>query len=95
MSDAINPNATATGTATSSSSRVALPARGAGALCDIVNRGAATLFFKFGDVSVTAAVTDVPVQPGATIQYRRRGQDTHIAAITAGGSAAYTVVVGD
>lgn len=92
---AIRPNAVANGTATSSSGATALPASSAGSLLDITNTGSATLHFAIGQSGETAAVTDAPVMPGVTIQYRRKPGDTHIATITAAGTAAFFVVAGE
>lgn len=47
----------------------------------------AVLYFKLGDSTVTAAVTDTPLMPGDRLPIRKGTADTHIAAITAAATA--------
>lgn len=51
----------------------------------IVNTGSKTAYVKNGDSTVTAAITDIPILPGAYVGTFSRNQlDTHIAALCAG-----------
>lgn len=60
----------------------------------IYNAGTATVFVKFGGSSVTAATTDMPI-PAGVVETFRTGTLTHVAAITASGTATLYVTSGE
>ena len=66
----------------------------------LYNTGTATVFFKAGPVGVTAAVTDTPIPSGAIEVFNLTptvtipGGCSHIAAITASGTATLYATVG-
>jgi hypothetical protein len=78
-------------TATTTSSRVALtnPELGSGTEeVRIRNTGAVDVFVHFGDSTVVATLAaSIPVQPNSVEAFRIRTSATHMAAITASGSA--------
>lgn len=49
-----------------SSQRIAVSATGGNEQIRVMNNGTATVWIAFGDSSVTAALTDIPVGPGVT-----------------------------
>lgn len=71
------------------SASVALPL-GAGDVLRILNDGTATAFFKFGDSTVTAAVTDTPILAGMSEAFTYPESQTHIAAIGTSGTLRVT-----
>jgi hypothetical protein len=64
----------------------------------LFNAGAATVFWAAGNASVTAALTDVPLPSGAieviTLANATSGAATHVAAVTASGTATLYVTTG-
>lgn len=52
----------------------------------VVNDGTVVVFVSFGDSSITAAATDMPIPAGQGLLLRRKG-GTHIAVLTASGTA--------
>lgn len=87
------PGATASISVTTSSARVALPA-GGGQLA-VLNNGGGVVFIKFGDSTVTAAVTDIPVEIGVARGFTPPGTATHVAAIIASGTATVYFTAGE
>lgn len=82
------PGATKTITVSASSQRVALPQRVGPVQVRICNLGSATAFVNFGDDTVTAAATDLPV-PGngfTEVLTVNKGVDVLYAAAIAGGA---------
>jgi sugar (pentulose or hexulose) kinase len=75
----------ASATTSSGSTAVALPA--AGINISALNEGTVPVSFKFGTSTVTAATTDTPVEPGISRGFTRKPTDTHVAVITASGTA--------
>jgi hypothetical protein len=72
---------------TTSTSRVELNRGGlANCHCRVYNAGSATIFLKFGDSTVEAATTNIPLPSGA-IEIFHIGACTHAAGITASGTA--------
>jgi len=82
--------------ATTSTSRVALSGPGnlGGDVCQVRNRGPAVAYIKFGDSSVTAATTDLPVEPNSWIDLSWPYGTTHVAAIVDSGGASLVFVCG-
>lgn len=76
---------------TASSSRVALPSSGGTALFS--NQTSITAYVKFGNSSVVATTADTPIQSGQTIPLATAGA-TYVAAITANGATALSIVSG-
>lgn len=75
---------TATLAVTNATGRVALAWSGQRTLrVKNAPESAARMFVKTGDITVTAATTDTPVDPGETIELSIADADTYIAAITA------------
>lgn len=52
----------------------------------VVNDGTVTAFLQFGDVMAAATVTKMPIKAGTTEVFTK-GAATHVAAITASGTA--------
>jgi hypothetical protein len=79
--------------ASSSSSRVALPTKPdkARTVRIAAPSGGTLTFIKFGDSTVTAAVTDMPILPGTTEVFTL-DDATHVAAITATSQTIYATV---
>lgn len=83
-----------------SSSRVAktaLPTNSGGATHELrlVNTGSVVVFVEFGDSAVTAAVaTGMPILPGTVESFQLNAAQTHIAAITASGTATLYATTG-
>lgn len=83
-----SPGGTASIGATDATGSVAFGS-GSGQQIRVVSLSANALaFIKFGDSSVEAAVTDLPIVPGEIEIFTRNPADTHVAAICAGGEAA-------
>lgn len=81
------PSGTVSIAATTSTGNVALSASPLNRKDVVVHNAGTTLgFVKFGGSSVTAAVTDFPV-PAATQIRIHAGDNTHVAAIMASGTA--------
>lgn len=85
-------DATASVSVTTSSANALIKADPEGAFqLRLYNAGTSTAFYAVGNSSVTAAVTDVPIPSGAveviTVQNPQSAPVTHIAAITASGTA--------
>lgn len=76
---------------TSSNGRVALtqaPSGSAELTVILRNEGDAEVFIKFGDVTVVAAAaTSMPIPAGSTMVFSVNALNTHVAAITASGTA--------
>lgn len=84
------PSTTTSVSATTSSARALV---GAGPSVRLYNAGSATVFVAFGTDSVTATTSDMPV-PAGTIEVLERGANTHLAALTASGTATLYVTAG-
>lgn len=92
-------DATASISATTSSARAAIRLQPTGAhQARLYNAGSATVFWAAGDGAVTAAATDVPLPSGAievvTILNASASPATHVAAITASGTATLYITTG-
>jgi hypothetical protein len=87
-----NGSATATISATTVTARAAVDQHSNSAR--VVNAGTATAFLKFGDSTVEATTTDMPILSGATETFTK-GAATHIAAITASGTATVYLTSGE
>ncbi len=61
----------------------------------LYNSGAVTIFVVEGDVTVEAAVTDLPIPPGMVEVFTAAKTTTHIAGITASGSGTLYCTTGD
>jgi hypothetical protein len=92
MAALFTPISTVSLAVTTSTGRVATV--GDASTIRLYNAGTATAFVKFGSVTVTAAVTDMPIPTGA-IEVFRTGTLTHVAAITASGTATLYVTSGE
>jgi hypothetical protein len=82
---------------TTSTARVALtaPATAGGYQVRIYNAGSATAFIRFGTVAIDAATaTSMPVPSGQTEVFTVASTVTHVAAITASGSATLYATTG-
>ena len=93
------PAATASISATTTSARTAIKQQPTGShQLRLFNAGTATVFWTFGDGAVTAALTDVPLPSGAievvTLPNATNAPTTHIAAITAAGTATLHLTTG-
>lgn len=87
-----NGQDTATIAATIASARVALdPYSNA---VRIINKGAEDAFIQFGDENVTATTAKMPITSGATETFTK-GSATHMAAVTASGTAILYVTSGE
>ncbi|WP_421696945.1 hypothetical protein [Ancylobacter sp.] len=82
----------ASATTTSGSTAVALPTAGINISC--LNQGSVVAYFKFGTSTVTAATTDTPLDIGVSRGFTRKTTDTHVAVITASGTATVTFTSG-
>lgn len=92
-------NATVTISAGASSQSQAIKKRPTGKFQVRIHNAAATLcFYRFGDSTVTAANTDVPLPAGAvevvTVENRDASAETHMAVILASGSGSVYVTTG-
>lgn len=82
------PAATKTLSANTTSSRVALHGVGNGATVRVTNNGGDVAFIEFGDSTVAATVAaSMPILPGSAEMFSVPGAFTHVAAITAAGTA--------
>ena len=64
----------------------------------VYNAGVVTVFINAGGAAVTAAVTDLPIAPGTVETLNLSGKtspSTHVAAITASGTATIYFTPGD
>ena len=86
--------ATATLAVTAASANVALNRSGANQVL-VLNLGDAEAFVDFGDSDKTAATTDTPVPAGGWIMLSIPPAATHLAAITASGTATLRATPGD
>lgn len=82
---------TVTLAATTTTSRVALPSRNV----RFHNGGSATVFVRFGDSTVTAAVTNAMPIPAGGVEMFCHADATHIAAIYASGTGTIYVTPGE
>jgi hypothetical protein len=89
-----SPGATANLSVTTSTGNVALPS-GAGSRFLLQNSGANPFFFKVGNSSVTAAVTDTPLLAGESRVFTLDPSATTIAAITGTATATLYVTRGE
>jgi len=83
-------------TATTSSNRVALnlPTAPVNPDVRIYNAGTVPVFIVFGDSTVTATTARMPIPPGAVEVFTMGAQATHMAGITASGSAVVYATTG-
>jgi hypothetical protein len=93
------PAATASVSVTTSTASAALKGAPSGSFqLRLHNTGTSTVFYNIGSSAVTAAVTDVPLPSGAveviTIQNPGNSPETHVAAITASGTATLYATTG-
>jgi hypothetical protein len=89
----LTPGATVSIAAGTSTANVALT--GNGEQLELQNTGAVTVFVNLGASAVTAAVTDYPVLAGQSkLITRNPDSHTHLAAITASGTATLYVTIG-
>lgn len=93
MASLFSPIATASLAVTTSTGRVALAADASSVR--LYNAGTATAFVKFGDSSITAATTNMPIPAGVVETFRPPGGATHVAAITSSGTATLYVTSGE
>jgi len=66
----------------------------AGTTVRIHNAASVVVFIKFGDSTVTAATTNMPIPAGGTEVFQIGPSVTHIAAITASGSGTLYATTG-
>lgn len=80
-----NPNSTVSIAATSTTGRVAVPGatKHRRRIQVTIAAGDDPAFLAFGDDSVNAALTDMPVLPGTTRDFFMQEGQTHVAAICA------------
>jgi hypothetical protein len=78
---------------TSSTGRVAYGALNSPGII-ITDSGAADIFCKSGDSTITAAVTDTIIKTGTVQSFTKSPVDTHIACITASGTATAYIQTG-
>lgn len=90
---AFTPGATVTLTAATVSSASQLSSTGAAV--EVQNAGSVAVFVKFGDSTVTAAVTDYPVLAGQSKLIGRASSQTYIATITASGGCTVYATTGE
>lgn len=86
-STAMRPSESKSLAVTNATGNVALAGTGGGSDVVIWNSGSVAVFIKFGNATVAAAITDHPIAPGAIYTYRRDHDQTHVAGITASGTA--------
>jgi hypothetical protein len=77
-------------TASTASGRATLPA---GTVVEIANTGAVQARIRFGDTTVTAGLTDLPIDPNEKPCFTVAG-NTNLAAITASGSTTLVLAAG-
>ena len=94
MMNPFTPGGSATLAVTTSSARVALPTTG-GMQVLIYSAGTAASFIKFGDSTVTAAVTDIAIPSGFNRIFTIPPGVTHVAGITAASTATVYFTRGD
>lgn len=82
------PAGTVTLAVTAASSRIALDVGPSGQVMITNAPDSALAFIKFGDSTVTAAVTDTPILPSACYVFSVGPDVTHIAGICAGAGTA-------
>lgn len=71
--------------ATTTSARAAYPVQGTGVR--VCNSGAVTIFVASGDSSIVATSASQPVLANSSVELKHNPTDTHLAAITASGTA--------
>jgi hypothetical protein len=81
---------------TAATGRVALTAPGGSGGSDVrlYNAGGATVFVAFGNSAVEAAITSMPIPSGAVEVFSAGPGSTHVAAITAAGTATLYATTG-
>jgi hypothetical protein len=94
MMNPFTPGGSATLAATTSSGRVALDTHG-GMQVLIFSAGTAVTFIKFGDSTVTAAVTDIAIPSGFNRIFTIPPGATHVAGITGASTATVYFTRGD
>lgn len=94
MLNPFTPGGSSTLAATTSSAAVALAAS-QGAQVLIYSAGTATTFIKFGDSTVTAAVTDIAIPSGFNRIFTIPPGATHVAGITGASTATVYFTRGD
>jgi hypothetical protein len=86
------PGPTVTLSATTTTGRVAFGVGGRNV--QVYNAGSSTVFIKFGNETVVATASDMPVPAGAILSFDR-GFNTNVAGITSAGTATAYFTVGD
>lgn len=90
-----NPGSTVSRAVTTASSNVALPDEAKEQIMLSTLPGDSLCFIKFGvDSSVTAALTDTPILPGAAYIFTLNPRITYVAAITPSGTATLYATIG-
>lgn len=89
------PAATVTVPVTTVTSRVALPTPKKNQVLVTNAAGGSLAFIKFGDLNVTAAITDTPILPGTAYIFTIAPGVTHIAAITGTSTATVYATLGE
>jgi len=89
------PGASATLSATTSTGRVALTRKGSEQVLIFAPAANAAAFIKFGDATVTAAVTDIAIGPGFNRIFTVPKGATHVAGITGSSTATLYFTCGD
>lgn len=95
MLNPFTPGSTVTLSASGTTGRVALPATRGNQIRIANPAGGQIVFVKFGDSTVTAAVTDTPVLVGATDIFTVPTGMTHVAGITSTSTATVYFTAGD
>lgn len=91
----LTPGATVTLSASGTTARVALPSKRGDQIRIANPAGGQIVFVKFGDATVTAAVTDTPVLVGSTDTFTVPPGMTYVAGITSTGTATIYFTSGD
>lgn len=89
------PGASSTLSATTSTGRVALTRNGSDQVLIFAPAANAAAFIKFGDSTVVAAVTDIPIGPGFSRVFTVPKGATHVAGITGASTATLYFTCGD
>lgn len=90
------PDTTVSRAYSSATSRVALARAAINCSVRLFNDGAQKVFVRFGtDNTVNAALTDVPLAPGAVEVFKVQGNMTYLAAISASGTGTLYATLGE
>lgn len=89
MLNPFTPATTVSRTVSASTARVSLPLVQHNQI--MVTGGSAISFIKFGDVTVEAALTDIPILPSIKYVFSISPSSTHVAAIGTAGTVYFTV----